>query len=207
MALTVDFYYWVMSDWAYFGNPRLARMKERYGLQVNYFPVDLATVYARTGGLKLAIRSRERQEYRMHELRRFRAALDMPLNLVPRYDPITGLLPSLFVVAAIEEGHDVHALTQAIMTAMWVEERDIEDASTLVAIAGGLGLDGQALLARARKEETRQKFFEFTDTAISRGVFGAPFYFFRDEPFWGQDRLEMLEARIAQAHQGGATAV
>jgi 2-hydroxychromene-2-carboxylate isomerase len=35
-----------------------------------------------------------------------------------------------------------------------------------------------------------------TEEAIARRVFGAPFYFYRDEPFWGQDRLDMLEAAI-----------
>lgn len=27
-------------------------------------------------------------------------------------------------------------------------------------------------------------------------VFGAPFYIWRGEPFWGQDRLDLLEAAV-----------
>ena len=38
-----------------------------------------------------------------------------------------------------------------------------------------------------------------TNAAIARGVFGAPFYFFRNEGFWGQDRLEYLDRSIAKA--------
>jgi hypothetical protein len=35
-------------------------------------------------------------------------------------------------------------------------------------------------------------------------MFGAPFYFFRDEAFWGQDRLEYLDRTIAKALGAGA---
>jgi hypothetical protein len=30
-------------------------------------------------------------------------------------------------------------------------------------------------------------------------LFGAPFYFYRGEPFWGQDRHDQLEAAIVSA--------
>ena len=35
-----------------------------------------------------------------------------------------------------------------------------------------------------------------TREALERKVFGAPFFFWRGEPFWGQDRLDQLEAMI-----------
>ncbi|HEY0834685.1 MAG TPA: DsbA family protein, partial [Azospirillum sp.] len=33
-----------------------------------------------------------------------------------------------------------------------------------------------------------------TDRAIARGVFGAPFVLVGDEPFWGWDRLDMVDS-------------
>ena len=38
-----------------------------------------------------------------------------------------------------------------------------------------------------------------TDRAIARGAFGMPFYIFADEPFWGQDRLDLLDRALAHA--------
>jgi 2-hydroxychromene-2-carboxylate isomerase len=43
-----------------------------------------------------------------------------------------------------------------------------------------------------------------TEEARLRQVFGAPFYFYRNEPFWGQDRLEMLED-VIQSDRGVET--
>ena len=52
MSESIDYYFWINSDWAYFGNPRLKEMAQRYGLKINYYPVDITAVYARTGGIK-----------------------------------------------------------------------------------------------------------------------------------------------------------
>jgi 2-hydroxychromene-2-carboxylate isomerase len=199
MSDVIDYYFWINSDWAYFGNPRLKAMAERYKLKINYYPVDLASVYARTGGIKLQLRSDERKNYRLLEMERFRDLLGMPINLQPKYMAANGQLPSYVLIAAQQRGLDVHGLVHAIMIACWVEDRDIEDEATLIAIADKLGLDGKGLMQQARQPAAERTYFDYTNTAIARGMFGAPFYFFRDEAFWGQDRLEYLERNIAKA--------
>ena len=50
--------------------------------------------------------------------------------------------------------------------------------------------------AAAEQPETARLYESQTERAIARGVFGMPFYIYRDEPFWGQDRLEMLDAAL-----------
>jgi 2-hydroxychromene-2-carboxylate isomerase len=37
-----------------------------------------------------------------------------------------------------------------------------------------------------------------TQEAIDRQIFGAPTYVYRDEPFWGQDRLDFLDRALAK---------
>lgn len=195
----IDYYFWINSDWAYFGNPRLKAMGERYGLPINYYPVDIGAVYARTGGIKLPLRSKERRDYRLLEMRRFRDILGMPITLEPKHMTQSVEIPSRFAIAAMQMDIAAHDLVHAIMTALWVEEKDIEDTATLVAIASGLGLDGEAILARSKTKEAGEQYYRNTDEGIARGMFGAPFYVFRGEAFWGQDRLDMLDDTIARA--------
>ncbi len=66
-------------------------------------------------------------------------------------------------------------------------------------IATAEGFDGPALRAAAATPEIARLYTEQTDRAIARGAFGMPFYIFADEPFWGQDRLDLLERALAQA--------
>ena len=51
-------------------------------------------------------------------------------------------------------------------------------------------------MAEASDPSLLAKEADLTREAIDRQFFGAPFYFYRDEPFWGQDRLEQLEVAI-----------
>lgn len=202
MTDTIDAYYWIQSDWAYFGNPRLKELGKSYGLQVNHKPIDLATVYSRTGGIKLEYRSVERKNYRLLEMKRFREILGMPINLEPRFWPKTGHLPSWFVIAAEALGAETYDISQAIMTALWVEDVNVEDPGELVRIADRLNLPGEKILAEAKDPRSELAYIRNTNEAIARGVFGAPFYFFRGEAFWGQDRLDMLDQTIARALKG-----
>jgi 2-hydroxychromene-2-carboxylate isomerase len=39
----------------------------------------------------------------------------------------------------------------------------------------------------------KTQFRATTDEAIKRGVFGSPFFFVDDEPFWGSDRLPLID--------------
>ncbi len=193
----IDYYFWINSDWAYFGNPRLKTIAERHGLMINYYPIDFTTVFARTGGLKLPLRARERQDYRLVEMARFSKLLDMPINLQPKYPATDAHVPSMFVIAAQRLGLPLYDLIHAIMKARWVDDQNIEDPTVLATIANTMDLPASDIADLAMQGETSDIFWQNTETAISRGVFGAPFYLFKEEGFWGQDRLDMLEATIA----------
>ena len=47
-----------------------------------------------------------------------------------------------------------------------------------------------------QNEKINSNYAKNTTEAISKGVFGAPTYIFNNEIFWGQDRLDLLEAKI-----------
>ena len=119
----IDYYFWINSDWAYFWQPAPESMGERYGLPINYYPVDIGAVYARTGGIKLPLRSKERRDYRLLEMRRFRDILGMPITLEPKHMTQSVEIPSRFAIAAMQMGIPAHDLVHAIMTALWVERR------------------------------------------------------------------------------------
>jgi len=101
------------------------------------------------------------------------------------------------VVAAGMAGEDAGRLAGALLAACWAEERDISSVETLKAIAGDAGLDGKALLAAGEDEKTVARYEANTAEALEIGVFGAPTYVYRDEMFWGQDRLDFLDRALA----------
>ena len=96
------------------------------------------------------------------------------------------------------EGQDAQLrLTEAVGAACWQQERDIADPATLEAVANEAGFDGKALLARARQPDIAATRAGFAEAAAAAGVFGAPTFVIEGEHFWGQDRLDFVERKLA----------
>ncbi|CUK15994.1 2-hydroxychromene-2-carboxylate isomerase [Achromobacter xylosoxidans] len=194
---TIDYYFWLNSDWAYLGADRLEALAARQQARIRYLPVDLPEVYARTGGVLLGQRAPERQAYRVTELARWCRKLGIHVNATPAHMCPDAGLASRLVIAADAAGLPVAALYKAILAAEWCEERDISSPDTLRAILREQGLDAGALMAAAEQPAARRAYRDNTDAAVAAGVFGSPSYVYRGELFWGQDRLEMLEEAVA----------
>ena len=131
----LDYYFWLNSDWAYLGADRLEALARRQNVAIHYKPVDLPDVYARTGGVLLGQRSRERQDYRVAELRRWCRKLGIPVNPHPAHMCPNADQASRLVIAADLQGLPVAALYKAILHAEWCEDRDISSEPTLREIA------------------------------------------------------------------------
>jgi len=200
MSLVIDYYFTPQSPWTHLGHARLAAMAEAAGARVNVLPVDLGgKVFPVSGGLPLAKRAPQRQAYRLVELKRFSEHLGVPLNLRPRYFPVAGDDAARLIVAVDEhEGSDAAmALTGALLRAVWVEQRNIADAAELAAMLAALGLPPQRL-ADSHAPAVQARFDADSQRAIDIGVFGAPSYVVDGEIFWGQDRLDFVQRRLAR---------
>ena len=89
-------------------------------------------------------------------------------------------------------------LTGAVLKAVWAEQRNINDAATLAQLLAECGLPAGAL-DDAQADAVQQRYEAATQQAFDAGVFGAPSYVIDGEIFWGQDRLDFLERRLARA--------
>ena len=195
----VDYYFTPVSPFTYMGHERFVAIARKHGASIAVKPVDLGKVFSVSGGLPLKQRAPQRQAYRMFELKRWREFLSMPLNLQPKFFPVPGDLASKWILAALERGtEDGLKLAGAVMRAVWVEERDVSDAATLSTIASEQGFDAGALAARAASADIGARYEALTQEAIERQVFGAPTFIYRDELFWGQDRLDFLDRALAK---------
>ena len=190
MGETVDYYFASRSPWSWLGHERFAAIAERHGARIAVKPVDYGVIFPQSGGLALAKRAPQRLAYRLVELARWRAFLGVPLNVEPRFFPVDAGPASCLICAAHEASR--MALTADCMRAVWVEERNLADPAVLVEIAARHGIRDAALAMT----QGRADFEANTQEALARQVFGAPTYVYRDELFWGQDRLDFLERAL-----------
>lgn len=200
MAAEIDYYTFISSPWAYFGSQRFAAMAAKYGARVKITPMAPLMIFEATGGLPLAKRSQQRQDYRFAELERWRSHLGVKLNLRPAGFPVNETLAGKLVVAARDlVGNDAAIqLAHAMMQGLWAEERNIADPENLEEIINEVALDPAKLFAAADGDAVQAEYERGTRQAIEAGAFGAPFYIVDGEPFWGQDRLEFVERKLAR---------
>jgi len=88
-------------------------------------------------------------------------------------------------------------LTGAVMRAVWAQERNIADEAVLIALLDEQGL-AAARLEEAHSQTVHERYEVDTQQAIDAGVFGSPSYVIGGEIFWGQDRLDFVERRLAR---------
>lgn len=197
----IDYFLSAISPWVYLAGTRPAGIAARHGATLVYRPVDAAGLFARTGGKVLAERHDSRKAYRLQELQRWSAKLGMPLRLKPLHAGVNPA-PSAYAILAAQKagGGDVGALVFALGRALWAEDRDISDDGVIRACLTEAGFDpsvaDRGLLASA------EAYGATLEEAVARGVFGVPFWLVGEAAFWGQDRLDFLDAHLA-AHPAG----
>ena len=134
----------------------------------------------------------------MMELRRWRNAFDIPMNLEPRFEfPETDLPATLALIGGMRLGADPAGLMFSFLRAMWLEERDIADPATIRLILSENGLDPDSVLAEAATPGATSDLDSFTRDAMDAGVFGIPCWEVGGELFWGQDRLPFVQRALA----------
>jgi len=201
MSLTIDYFMAPQSPWTYLGHQRLMNMAQAHGAKVRIKPVDIGgQIFPASGGLPVGQRAPQRQAYRLVELKRFSAFLNLPLNLHPKFFPVSGDDASRLIIAVDQhDGADVALrLCAALLAVVWVQERNLADAAVLAEVLHEKHLPAERLM-QSQQSNVQALYQSHTEDALKRGVFGAPTFVVEGELFWGQDRLDFLERRLQQA--------
>lgn len=200
MSKVCEYFFAPHSPFAYLGHDRFVALAEKYKVKVVPKPFDLTKIFGASGGLPLAKRAPQRQAYRLKELARWSEFLGKPMHLQPTHFPVNSDTAARMIIAT-QLTHGTAAaleLTGAVMRAVWEEQKNIADTDTLVALANAQERDGAALLKSSETASVQAEFDRFTDEANAASVFGAPWFIYEGEGYWGQDRLDFLERAFAK---------
>jgi len=193
----IDYYFSVLSTYAYLAGTRLEEIAARHGANITYKPFDIQALFPRTGGAAPKDRHPSRLEYRTQELIRQRKKLGMDLNLQPAHWPTNAAPASYAIVAAqLAGGGDTGALVHGVLRACFSEEKDIAEDAVIRDCLKAAGFDPS--LADSGLLQGAEIYAANLESAVESGVFGSPFYITSDgQRFWGQDRLDDLDAHLA----------
>jgi 2-hydroxychromene-2-carboxylate isomerase len=100
-------------------------------------------------------------------------------------------------VAALDSGY-FKAYIDAVFKAIWVDSKNMGDMDTVTEVLSNAGLNATTILESTQDAEVKGKLISNTQAAVERGLFGAPTMFVDGEMFFGQDRLQFVEAVLQQ---------
>lgn len=195
----IEYFFSVISSYTYLAGQRPAEIAARHGLGVTYRPLDITALFARTGGVAVGARHASRQAYRLRDLARQASRAGVAINLQPAFFPANAAPASYAIIAAqAAGGGDMAALVHGLSRACWVEEKNVADDAVIRSALVGAGFD--PALADKGLFTAADTYGRNLEAAVLAGVFGAPSWITPDgELFWGQDRLDDLEAHLAQS--------
>lgn len=194
----IEYFYSAHSAFAYLGSRRLYEICAAYGVELVHKPFDLSPVVEAQGGLPFRARTQAHVDYFFgREIERWAELRDVPVvPYRPTHHDADYAAANGMIAAVGASGPKVDALAHAVLQAHWRDDADLSDQSVLESIADAQGHHGRALLHQATSTAIKNLLARNTAEAMDKGVFGSPTYVVDGEPFYGQDRLELVERAL-----------
>lgn len=194
MSKQIEFFFDVGSPASYLAWTQLPALAERHGATLVYRPMLLGGVFQATGNQSPAS-IEAKGVYTRSDFQRFARRYGVTLNHNP-YFPIN-TLQLMRGAEALRGTAQLQPYLTAIFNAMWVDEQDLGQPEVVGKVLAAADFDPADLMERLSDPAVKQGLKETTEEAVRRGVFGAPTMFVDGEMFFGQDRLEFVEEKLA----------
>ena len=206
VAGVIDFYYEFASPYSYLAAQRLPALAARLDRTVRWQPIELGKVWAAQGILEAygAVRKAKRA-YILADARRVAADLGLPLVLPAPFPPDATLARLAVHGLELKKPGLGGLLTLNLWRRLWGAGGSISTEDDLLAAAPD-GADVGEVLAAAEDPASRDGLEAANAGAIALSCFGVPWLVADGESYFGQDRLDLMERRLAGAHPSPAAA-
>jgi 2-hydroxychromene-2-carboxylate isomerase len=189
-----EFWFDFSCPYAYVASTRVEALAARVGAELDARPMLLGGVFRARGTPQnlSATLNPAKAAHNLHDMRRQAQMAGVPLQM-PAGHPFR-TVEALRCLLAV--GAPFMPLAHHFYRAYWAEGRDLGQRETVVGVLREAGHEPEAVLARANSEAIKDELRRRTDEAVERGIFGVPTCFVGEELYWGQDRLDMVEAAL-----------
>jgi 2-hydroxychromene-2-carboxylate isomerase len=188
---TVDFYFSFRSPYSYLAVPRAFALADDHDVDVVF-----------RGVLPMAMRGqsvpRAKQLHTLRDVKREADRLGMPFGRI--HDPIgDGARRCLYVSEHAKDAGRVRAFVLTASRAIWAEAVDVASDAGLRDVCARAGLDWDACAAALEDPAMRARVEANTQALADLGHWGVPVFVLDGALYWGQDRVEDVDAQLASS--------
>ena len=199
---TVDLYLGLGSRYSYLAWTQLARIEEATGCRFVLHPISSIELMALRGVSPFEgapVSGQYAWNYRQRDAERWAAHYGVPFR-EPAPLPADHRLMAKACHAARRQDR-LRDYVVLMFQAVFIEHTRIDQAAC-IALACRLDLRAAQFASDLASDAVEACVTAAAREALSRGAFGVPSFFVGEEMFWGNDRLPLLEHRLASTKRG-----
>ena len=193
MPHSIEFLFDVGSPTAYLAWTQLPGLAKRTGAEIKLTPILLGGLFNGSGNHSPAVVPAKRS-YIAADCARFAERFGVPFHQNPHF-PVNTLMAMRAIAGADLEGA-MDVVAAAAFEAMWIDGVNLGDPTELETFANKSGIGIDAIAGGITSDTAKAHLRANTDNAVQRDAFGAPTFFVNNEMFFGQDRLDGVEAAV-----------
>ena len=197
-AKTIEFLFDFGSPTTYLAHTQLPQLAADTGAHIQYVPMLLGGVFKATGN-QSPVMVPAKGRWMGEDLPRFARRYGVPYQFNPHFPINTLTLMRGAVGLQMRDPQRFMPYVNAVFRAMWVEPVNLGDPTVLASTLGAAGFEADSFMALVGDAEVKAKLIANTESAVARGVFGAPTCFVGREMFFGQDRLDFVREAATSA--------
>jgi 2-hydroxychromene-2-carboxylate isomerase len=197
MPAPIRFYIDFVSTYSYLAIHRIDDLAARYGRSVDWNVISLGHIFQE---LKVTPPPfiPARLKYNTTDLQRSAAFAGLAFKIPETFPFDAKLARYAFWSLKAKDAKLAREFALAVMTRTFGEGGKIGTPAEIADACASLGLSAADIEAAAADPSAKRAVVEAMDRARADGMIGAPFMVLDGEPFWGADRLDHLERRLAE---------
>jgi 2-hydroxychromene-2-carboxylate isomerase len=197
-AHAIDFYFDFISPFGYFASLRVDALAAKYGLSANWHSMLIGVSVVKVMGMKPLLEVPLKGPYIARDACRYARRRGIALARDPGAPPVDPRPAGRAFNWLLQYHPDAaRPYAQHAFAAYWLQGRDISVPSVVAEVVVEIGLAGEQIAAGIASEEAGRLLRGNVEASLARGVFGSPFFIVGDEPFFGVEKMELLEDWLA----------
>lgn len=185
----IEFWFDFGSNYSYLSAMRIEGLASKSGIDVVWKPFLLGPIFQSFGWESSPfVLQKQKGTYTWKDMERQARKFDVAWTQ-PTTFPRRAILPLRVAVLGMDKPW-IGNFVRATMMRNFADDKDIDSEDAVRDVLAAIDVTADEVIRQAQSDENKIRLRQATETAVSRGIFGAPMFFVGDEMFWGNDRLE-----------------
>ncbi len=198
MAAPIRFFFDFTSTFSYIAVQKIDDLAARYGRAVEWSAVSLGHLF-QAQGVTAPLNIPAKFKYLSTDFARSCEFAGLPHRVPDPFPPDVKLARYAFWRFKARDEALSHDFARAATSALYGRGQTIATAAEIFAACGSVpGVTEAEIAAAGTDSVAKRAVIAAVQAATALGINGAPYMILDGEPFWGADRLDHLERRLAQ---------